>query len=147
MKFKLDEKGAPIGVYVKTMKDSNQLIEDFMLLANRRVAEFIGDATNNMNAGKTPKTFVYRVHAEPDETKLQTLRSFVKQLGYKLPYAKEEGSVGIIKSLMKAVEGEPEEGVIRTMAIRAMAKAEYSTDNIERGRERVSVQRKNPSRF
>ncbi|MFM1998876.1 MAG: ribonuclease [Bacteroidota bacterium] len=130
VKFKLDEKGAPIGVYVKTMKDSNQLIEDFMLLANRRVAEFIGDATNNMNAGKTPKTFVYRVHAEPDETKLQTLRTFVKQLGYKLPYAKEEGSVGIIKSLMKAVEGEPEEGVIRTMAIRAMAKAEYSTENI-----------------
>lgn len=130
VKFKLDEAGKPIGVYVKVMKDSNQLIEDFMLLANRRVAAFIGDPKSPVNSNKAPRTFVYRVHAEPDEVKLQQLRTFVKQLGYKLPRTEEAGSVGVIKSLMKAVDGQPEEGVIRTMAIRSMAKAEYSTDNI-----------------
>lgn len=130
VKFKLDEKGVPIGVYVKTMKDSNQLIEDFMLLANRKVAEFVGDPHRKGNDTMMPKTFVYRIHDEPMPDRLEQLRSFVKQLGYKLGKTKEKGNADIIKQLMSAVEGQPEESVIRVMTIRSMAKAEYSTQNI-----------------
>ena len=125
VKFQLDEKGYPLGVYIKRMKDSNQLIEDFMLLANRKVAEFVGLPKNGV-----PKAFVYRVHDTPDAEKLTTLRNFLKNLGYKLPRANEGDSNNIIKELMKRVEGQPEEQIIKTMAIRSMAKAEYTTKNI-----------------
>jgi len=125
VKFNLDEKGYPLGVYIKRMKDSNQLIEDFMLLANRKVAEFVGVPKNGV-----PKAFVYRVHDTPDAEKLSTLRNFLKNLGYKLPRANESDSNNIIKELMKRVEGQPEEQIIKTMAIRSMAKAEYTTKNI-----------------
>lgn len=130
VKFKLDENGVPTGVYVKHMKDSNQLIEDFMLLANRKVAEFIGDPSLPFNATAKPKTFVYRIHDEPLPDKLEQLRKFVKQLGYKLGKTDENNAAKSIKQLIEAVAGQPEESVVKTMTIRSMAKAEYSTQNI-----------------
>jgi ribonuclease R len=125
VKFKLDETGFPLGVYIKKMKDSNQLIEDFMLLANRRVAAFIGKPSQGQ-----AKTFVYRIHDQPDPEKLNKLRNFLKNIGYKLQRPTDSDSHYVIKELMKRVAGEPEEDVIRQMAIRSMAKAEYSTHNI-----------------
>lgn len=130
VKFNLDDNGVPTGVYIKTMKDSNQLIEEFMLLANKKVAAFIGDASLPFNNTSKPKTFVYRVHDEPQEDKIEQLRKFVKQLGYKLGKPSGKGNGAVIKDLLKAVEGQPEASVIQTMAIRSMAKAEYSTHNI-----------------
>ncbi|MDZ4822225.1 MAG: ribonuclease R [Flavobacteriales bacterium] len=126
VKFKLDEKGFPLGVIIKRMKDSNRLIEEFMLLANRKVGEFIGKAKDNQQE----KTFVYRVHDLPSEEKLTQLRTFVKHLGYKLPKPTDSNSVGVIRALMDKVAGQPEEDIIKQMAIRSMAKAEYSTKNI-----------------
>ncbi|MFN6377827.1 MAG: ribonuclease R [Flavobacteriales bacterium] len=130
VKFKLDEKGVPTGVYVKQMKDSNQLIEDFMLLANRKVAAFIGDPSLPFNNTSKPKTFVYRIHDEPSPDKIEQLRKFVKQLGYKLPKTDEKGMTAAIKQLITTSMGKPEESVIKVMTIRSMAKAEYSTQNI-----------------
>lgn len=133
VKFQLDEKGNAIGVFVKKMKDSNRLIEDFMLLANRRVATFIGAPQKRITppaAGVQPKTFVYRIHDDPDPAKLGQLRTFVKHLGYKLPKPTDAEKGNIIRELMNKVAGEPEEAIIRQMAIRSMAKAEYSTNNI-----------------
>lgn len=126
VKFKLDEKGKPIGVTVKKMKDSNQLIEEFMLLANRKVAEFIGKA----KAQQAAKPFVYRIHDLPNDEKIQQLRTFVKHLGYKLPKPTDSNSTGVIRALMDKVAGHAEEDIIKQMAIRTMAKAEYSTHNI-----------------
>lgn len=125
VKFKLDDKGTPLGVYVKVMRDANRLIEDFMLLANRRVAEFIGKKEN-----EKAKTFVYRIHDTPDPEKINNLRSFLKHLGYKLPRPTDSPGKNVIKALMKMVEGKPEENMVSTMAIRSMAKAEYSINNI-----------------
>ena len=125
IKFKLDEKGKPIGVYEKHLKEANKLIEEFMLLANRKVAEFI---SKNETFGK--KTFVYRVHDLPDPEKLQMLRDFVKHLGYKLAPTSEEGASYAINKLLKDVKGKPEEDAIKQMAIRSMAKAYYTTQNI-----------------
>jgi ribonuclease R len=126
VKFKLDEKGFPLGVYVKVMKDSNQLIEDFMLLANRKVAELVGLPKD----GHQPKTFVYRIHDKPDPEKLSTLRTFLKHLGYRMPKSTDAENKNIIKSVMRMVEGQAEQPMVTTMAIRSMAKAEYSTKNI-----------------
>jgi ribonuclease R len=126
VKFKLDEKGFPTGVYVKVMKDANQLIEDFMLLANKQVAAFIGKKKEQ----EAVKTFVYRIHDSPDPAKLQQLRTFLKHLGYKLPRPTDSPNKNVIKAVMALVEGQPEEGMVTTMAIRSMAKAEYSTVNI-----------------
>jgi ribonuclease R len=125
VKFKLDDKGVPTGVYVKVMKDSNQLIEEFMLLANQRVA---------MSAGKpktgSPKTFVYRVHDLPSPEKVQQLRTFLKHLGHQLPRPTDSVGGSVIKGLLAKVEGTAEEAMVQIMAIRTMAKAEYSTRNI-----------------
>ncbi|MFM7730143.1 MAG: ribonuclease R [Flavobacteriales bacterium] len=126
VKFKLDELGKPIGVTIKKMRDSNQLIEEFMLLANRCVGEFIGKRRD----GEAEKTYIYRVHDTPDESRLQQLKMFVKHLGYAIPKNISNQSAGTIRAIMKVVEGQSEEGIIRQMAIRTMAKAEYSTDNI-----------------
>lgn len=126
VKFKLDEMGKPIGVTIKKMKDSNQLIEEFMLLANRKVGEFIG----KKKAGEPEKTFIYRIHDTPDDARLLQLRAFVKNLGYKLPKANLKNSVSVVRSILDLVAGQPEEDIVKTMAIRSMAKAEYSTKNI-----------------
>lgn len=121
VRFKLDEKGKPVSVYVKEMKEANKLIEDFMLLANTAVAAFIA---------KQKKTFVYRVHDNPDPQKLVTLREFVKKFGYKLPMPTDQNADKIIRGLLKQIQGTQEHDVIQKMSIRSMAKAEYSTDNI-----------------
>lgn len=125
VKFKLDEKGHPEGVYVKVMKESNQLIEEFMLLANQRVAKFAGKNPQGMQ-----RPCVYRVHDLPSPEKIQTLRNFLKHLGYKLPRSTDSVGGKVIKELLARVEGQAEEGMVQIMAIRSMAKAEYSTKNI-----------------
>lgn len=125
VKFRLDENGRPTGVYLKVMKDSNKLIEDFMLLANTGVAEFIGKKKK-----EEIKTFVYRIHDEPDPDKVVKLREFAHKFGYKLPTPTDGNASKIIQKLLRDIQGTEEEEVIKVMAIRSMAKAEYSTDNI-----------------
>ncbi len=122
-KFHIDEKGNPLGVYFKVQKEANQLIEEFMLLANRSVAEFIGKR-------RPAPTFVYRIHERPEQDKLDKFASFIKRFGYKFaPQNKGEIS-GQINSILEAIKGKAEENVISTLAIRTMHKAVYSTDNI-----------------
>ncbi len=127
IKFHLDEAGNPTGVYLKTVKDSNQLIEDFMLLANRKVAEFIGKAKDK----KQPKRpFVYRVHDKPNPDKLTSFAEFVSKFGYKLNLKNDKSTTDSINSLLKEVNQKKESGMIEMLAIRTMAKAIYTTKNI-----------------
>ncbi|MEW6469237.1 MAG: ribonuclease R [Bacteroidota bacterium] len=142
VKFHLDEAGNPTGVFFKQMKDSNQLIEDFMLLANRRVATFIGKYSAKSRAGdKTPEPkvqlpkpgslpFVYRVHDRPNEEKLAGFAEFVGKFGYKLNLQNEEKVADNLNKLLKDVQGKPEGNAIEMLAIRSMAKAIYTTKNI-----------------
>lgn len=127
VKFEIDENGKPISVYFKESKDANKLIEEFMLLANRTVAEFIGRPPK----GKTKKTFVYRIHDLPDPDKMENFATFIHRLGYKL---KTNGNINDvskdINNLLDNIKGKPEENMIETIAIRTMQKAKYSTDNI-----------------
>ena len=127
VKFEIDEQGKPVRVYFKISKDANKLIEEFMLLANRTVAEFVGRPPK----GKTKKTFVYRIHELPDPDKMENFASFIRRFGYKLKTdgTKTDISKGI-NSLLDNVQGKPEENLIETVAIRAMQKARYSTENI-----------------
>lgn len=123
MKFNIDEKGKPISVYVKSATESNQLIEEFMLLANRTVATHIGQSG-------APKAFVYRVHDLPDAEKLEDLMQFIKRFGYKMKASGSKTEVAkSINSLLDQVQGKSEENLIETVAIRSMAKAVYSTVN------------------
>ncbi len=126
VKFKLDEKGKPIETYVKEQKEANHLIEEFMLLANKKVAEFIGVQKDK----KTPKTFVYRIHDEPNPEKLNTFVQFLKKLGYSLNVSSRQTLASSYNNLFKRISGKGEEHMIETIAVRTMAKAEYSTDNI-----------------
>ncbi len=125
--FDVDEKGKPTRCYFKRSKDANKLIEEFMLLANRTVAESIG----RVKRGQKAKTLPYRIHDKPDPTKLETLRSFVVKFGYKL---KTDGTSGAISkslnSLMEQCAGRKEQKLIETVALRAMMKARYSVNNI-----------------
>jgi ribonuclease R len=125
VKFILDENAKPIDTYVKVQQESHKLIEDFMLLANRRVAEKIGKTK-----GKKPKTFVYRIHDEPNPEKLNTFIQLVSRLGYSMNISNRQKLVTSYNNLFKAVEGKGEKNLIETVAIRTMAKAEYSTENI-----------------
>jgi ribonuclease R len=134
VKFHLDEAGNPTGVYFKVMKDSNQLIEDFMLLANRRVAEYV---TLQRKAGEKPKKqtdnrrpFVYRIHATPNPDKISEFSNFVSTFGYKLNAGSDSAIAQSLNKLLKDVQGKPEANMIETLAIRTMAKAVYSTNNI-----------------
>ena len=126
VKFILDEKGKPIDVFVKEPKESNHLIEDFMLLANRKVAERIGRKRGTV----APKTFVYRVHDEPSPEKLDQFRQFVGRLGYNMRIGSERSLAKSFNDLFHQVHGRGEENMVETLAIRTMAKAEYSTHNI-----------------
>ncbi len=126
VKFLLDELGSPTGVYFKEHGRSNQLIEEFMLLANRKVAEYIG----NVPRDKTPKTFVYRIHDKPDSDKLETFADFVQKFGYSINMKNNRTITSSINELLEKVEGRKEQNVVETLAIRSMAKAEYSTKNI-----------------
>jgi ribonuclease R len=126
VKFKLDEKGKPIEVYFKEQKDAHKLIEEFMLLANREVAERTGKPRVN----KKPKTFVYRIHDIPNLEKLTTLSVFVSKLGYKLKIDTRKNISESFNKLLEETQGKGEENLIETLAIRSMAKAVYSTNNI-----------------
>ncbi|KKK82161.1 hypothetical protein LCGC14_2806160, partial [marine sediment metagenome] len=139
VKFHIDESGSPTGVYYKENKESNQLIEEFMLLANKRVAEFIGkpsgfkmDANTSSDAAPKTKsrTFIYRVHDKPKPDRLESFAYFIKRLGYSIQTSGQKRISGSINRLMEEVRGKKEQNMIETLAIRAMAKAEYSTMNI-----------------
>ena len=131
VRFDVDEKGHPISTYVKESKDANKLIEEFMLLANRTVAESIGKMKKSVNSKKTQKTFVYRIHDLPDPDKLMNLSQFVVKFGHKLRTtgSKHDISAGINR-LLHEVHGTKEQNLVEMVALRAMMKAKYSTINI-----------------
>ena len=126
VKFILDEKGKPLDTYVKESKEANWLIEEFMLLANRNVAERIGVAKGRK---KTP-TFVFRIHDEPNPQKLQTFAEFVGKLGYKMNIGSRKSLANSFNTLFRQISGKGEQHMIETITIRTMAKAVYSTHNI-----------------
>ena len=126
VKFDIDENGKPLSVYFKEAKESNQLVEEFMLLANKKVAEFIGKPEEK----KTPRTFVYRIHDKPDPEKLMNFNHFVHKFGYGLQLGTPGQISKSMNQLMTNVRGKNEQNVIETLAIRTMAKAAYSTRNI-----------------
>ena len=121
VKFNLDENAEPEGVYFKVSKDANHLIEEFMLLANRKVAEYIG---------KQKKTFIYRIHDEPNEDKLFAMQALISKFGYKIDLRDKKDISKSLNQLMADVNGKKEQNLIDTLAIRTMSKAKYSTDNI-----------------
>ncbi|MBR2224628.1 MAG: ribonuclease R [Bacteroidales bacterium] len=132
MKVDIDENGKPIGVHQKFSKEANWLIEEFMLLANRSVAEFVAsDGNMGGKAVKNPKTFVYRVHDEPNLEKVSGLREFAGNLGYKMgPIGSGKDIALSLNNLLSEVKEKPELGAIQILALRSMAKACYSTENI-----------------
>lgn len=121
VKFNLNEQAEPTGVYFKEAKDSNHLIEEFMLLANRKVAEFIG---------KQDKTFIYRIHDEPDEDKLINLQTVISKFGYSINFKSKDAISKSLNNLLTDVQGKKEQNLVDTLAIRSMSKAKYSTNNI-----------------
>ncbi|MCR5366687.1 MAG: ribonuclease R [Prevotella sp.] len=125
--FDIDEKGKPTRAYFKKSNDATQLIEEFMLLANRTVAESIG----KVKKGTKAKTLPYRIHDQPDPTKLETLREFVVKFGYKMKTSGTKGAISrSLNALMDSCQGKKEQKLIETVALRAMMKAKYSTHNI-----------------
>lgn len=127
VRFEIDEKGKPLSVYFKVQKDSNKLIEEFMLLANKTVATHIGKP----GRGQKAKTFVYRIHDTPDPEKLANYSEFIKKFGYNLKVTGKKTQISsAINKLLDEVEGKKEQNLIETLAVRSMAKAIYSTQNI-----------------
>ncbi|MBO4645342.1 MAG: ribonuclease R [Bacteroidales bacterium] len=127
VKFKLDENAKPIGVYIKVSTEANFMIEEFMLLANKRVAEKIGKKTT---ANREPKTFVYRVHDKPLEEKLATFRNFVKKIGYEFKLGSTKVIASSYNNLLEQAKGSQEYDMLSKLSIRTMARAVYSTENI-----------------
>jgi ribonuclease R len=125
VKFRLDAKGRPVEVYEKVMGEANWLIEEFMLLANKRVAAWVG----RQKKGGVPP-FVYRIHDLPDPEKVRQLVSLAKSFGHTLTVHKEEELAHALNRLLRDVKGKEEENMIKQVTIRTMAKAIYSTDNI-----------------
>ena len=121
VKFNLDDAGEPQGVYFKVSRDANHLIEEFMLLANKKVAEYIG---------KQKKTFIYRIHDEPNEDKLIAMQTVIAKFGYKIDFRNKGDVSKSLNQLMADVNGKKEQNLIDTLAIRSMSKAKYSTGNI-----------------
>ena len=127
MRFETDEKGKPIRCYFKKSKDANKLIEEFMLLANRSVAESVG----KVKKGQKAKTLPYRIHDQPDPAKLETLREFIVRFGYKLKTGGTKGETArSLNKLMDDCNGRKEQKLIESVALRAMMKAKYSVHNI-----------------
>ena len=127
VKFEIDEKGKPLSVYFKVSKEANKLIEEFMLLANRTVAEHIGKVPKN----KKPKVFPYRIHDLPDPDKLDNLSQFIARFGYKIRTGGSKMEVSkSINRLLNDVEGKKEQNLVETVSLRAMQKAKYSIYNI-----------------
>ena len=127
VKFRLDETGKPVEVFFKVQRDSNHLIEEFMLLANKKVAEFVG---KKRGRGDVHRPFVYRIHDAPDPQKLEEFASFVAKLGYKVKLDNPKQIAKSLNKLLDDVKGKPEEDMIQSLAIRSMAKAIYTTANI-----------------
>ncbi len=125
VKFRLDENGKPLGIYQKERKDSNKLIEEFMLLANRRVAEYV----YGLSKGKKKNTMVYRVHEAPDPERLKSFASFVAKLGYKVIVDEEKEIAKSMNHMLGEVEGKPEQNLVESLAVRTMSKARYTTDD------------------
>lgn len=123
VKFNLNQDNEPVGVFFKTSKDANKLIEEFMLLANKKVAEFIGKQNPK-------KTFIYRVHDEPNDEKLAALQNIIGRFGYKLDLRDRKTTTKSLNGLLKDVQGKKEQNLVDTLAIRSMSKAEYTTHNI-----------------
>ena len=128
VKFNLDENAEPIGVFFKESKDANKLIEEFMLLANRKVAEFVG----SKKGVPSKNTFIYRVHDEPDEDKLMSLQTIVSKFGYKnkIDLKNKQTTSTSLNQLLQDVHGTGEANMIETLAVRSMSKAVYTTENI-----------------
>ena len=128
VRFRLDEKGRPLGVYTKVQKEANQLIEEFMLLANRRVAEFCAHRLSN--GRKVPRPMVFRVHDEPSEDKLERFRDFALRFGHYFKAQKGRAIAKEMNKLLSSIQGKAEANAVTTLAVRSMAKAVYTTDNI-----------------
>lgn len=126
VKFVLDEQGRPIDVYIREEKDSNRLVEEYMLLANKKVAEFVGKVAPNTEA----KAFVYRVHDQPLDEKIGTFNNFIGKFGYALQLKSRKGLANSMNQLFTEVEGKGEQHLIEQLAIRTMQRAIYTTDNI-----------------
>ena len=126
VRFKLDEKGKPIGIVIKESKESHQLIEEFMLLANRVVAEHVA----KIKVNKKPIPFPYRIHATPDEEKLLPFVEFAKKYGHKFDTKTPEAIAASFNQMLQDVAGKPEEHVLQQLGIRTMAKAIYTSENI-----------------
>ncbi len=123
VRFNLNDKNEPESVYFKESKDANKLIEEFMLLANRKVAEYIGKQ-------KPKKTFVYRIHDDPNEDKLQALNGIISRFGHKLDFKDKKSISSSLNKLLADVKGQKEQNLVDTLAIRSMSKAIYTTENI-----------------
>jgi ribonuclease R len=123
VRFDLDEAGKPLGIKFREMGTANQLIEEFMLLANKRVAEYVGKKLRG-------KTFVYRIHDKPDPEKISNFSHFITRFGYKLMDGEKTSLPKAMNALLHSVAGKKEQNIIETLALRSMAKAIYSTDNI-----------------
>ncbi|WP_439555134.1 RNB domain-containing ribonuclease, partial [Dyadobacter sp.] len=125
VRFRLDENGKPLGIYKKERHDSNKLIEEFMLLANKRVAEYV----YSLSKGEEKNTMVYRIHEAPDVERLKTFATFVAKLGHKLVVEEENKIAKSMNAMLAKVEGRPEQNLIESLAVRTMAKARYSTED------------------
>ena len=137
MKVEVDEKGKPVNVYQKVTKEANWLIEEFMLLANRTVAEFVATGCKGVGADpakgsrKQVKTFVYRVHDEPNQEKIENLRNFIGNFGYRMgPTGSGKEISKELNSLFEAAKDTPEYNAIELLSLRTMAKARYDTENL-----------------
>lgn len=126
VKFNLDDHNNPAGVYFKISKDANHLIEEFMLLCNRKVSEFV----SLDNGEENDRTYIYRIHDDPDPDKLLDLKSLVTQFGYQLNLGDRKKTIQSLNQLLADVKGKPEENMVETLAMRSMSKAKYSTENI-----------------
>ncbi|MCC6257911.1 MAG: ribonuclease R, partial [Chitinophagaceae bacterium] len=125
VRFTLDEKGNPTGIVIKESKDANKLVEEFMLLANKAVAEFVSKVKIN----KIPIPFPYRIHDKPDEEKLKVFAAFAKKFGYDFDISNEDEVSASFNKLLSDVEGKPEQHVFEQLGIRTMSKASYSSEN------------------
>nr|WP_295865907.1 ribonuclease R [uncultured Chitinophaga sp.] len=126
VRFKLDEKGKPIGIVIKESKEAHQLIEEFMLLANRTVATYV----SKIKVNKQPVPFPYRVHDTPDPDKLKVFAAFAGKFGYKFDVSNPESIARSFNRMLQLVQGKPEQHVLETLGIRTMAKAIYTVDNV-----------------
>ena len=126
VRFRLDEQGRPLSIYIREMKEANKLIEDFMLLANRKVAEWVGKQKPDVH----PKTFVYRVHDKPNPEKLEIFTQLVERLGFSLKLSTKKSMAHSFNQLFQDIKGTGAENMVESVAIRTMAKAFYTTKNI-----------------